>query len=524
MWKTGYASIVHEVNMNCINPVIRGFYPDPSICFANGFYYLVCSSFEYFPGLPLFKSEDLVHWKSCGHCLTRQSQLDLRGVEASGGLFAPTIRYNPKTKRFYVVVTNVSGNYGNFFVYTDNIESGSWSEPVRIARGGIDPSLLFDEDATYFLSNGTDDFGEEGISLCQIDIETGAVLSKAKCISRGCGGRYLEGPHLYHIGEWYYLMVAEGGTEYGHMECMLRSKDIWGPYQACPHNPILTNRNLGGYLHQASGHADLVESPEGQWFMVHLGFRQIDRWLPFHTLGRETYLEPVFWKDDWPLVASDGTARSHWQLSNINGKTKCVLCEEPQYPSFEWKLEKDCACYLRLPDFSAYKFTDNAVSLRADEQLGSVQTVSFVGMRQTEHKGTMTVCVDVSELKENEEAGISAYLTEKDHYVISVNKKENVCRVSARLVIDGMEIKGKSLELRGNKATLRIDCQNLFYNLLVKNDEGTFVSLQSAHSKFLSSEVACGFTGTVLALFCASTSTTVNSERGWATFSESVKD
>ena len=102
--------------MNCINPVIRGFYPDPSICFANGFYYLVCSSFEYFPGLPLFKSEDLVHWKSCGHCLTRQSQLDLRGVEASGGLFAPTIRYNPKTKRFYVVVTNVSGNYGNLFI------------------------------------------------------------------------------------------------------------------------------------------------------------------------------------------------------------------------------------------------------------------------------------------------------------------------------------------------------------------------------------------------------------------------
>ena len=227
--------------MICENPVIRGFYPDPSVCAANGKFYLVNSTFEYFPGMPVFESDDLVHWKQINNCLTRKSQLDVQGIAASGGIYAPTIRFNKG--RFYVVVTNVSNDYGNFYVYTDDIY-GEWSEPVKVDRGGIDPSLLFDGDKTYFISNGADDYGVNGISLCEIDIETGKKLTEAKCISTGCGGRYLEGPHLYHINDWYYLMVAEGGTEYGHMECMLRSKNIWGPYEVCPSNPILTNRNL----------------------------------------------------------------------------------------------------------------------------------------------------------------------------------------------------------------------------------------------------------------------------------------
>ncbi len=502
--------------MECINPIIRGFYPDPSACFAEGKFYLVCSTFEYFPGIPVFESEDLLHWKQIGHCLTRQSQLDVRGVEASGGIFAPTIRYDESQKRFYVVVTNVSGGFGNFYVYTDDIYSNSWSEPVKVERGGIDPSLLFDSGKTYFISNGTDDFGEEGVSLCEIDIATGKALTKAKSISKGCGGRYLEAPHLYHIGSWYYLMVAEGGTEYGHMECILRSKNIWGPYEQCPHNPILTNRNLGGYIHQAAGHADLVQDSSGQWFMVHLGFRQIDRWLPFHNLGRETYLEPVFWTNDgWPTVGSDGTSRTHWKLEN----GRCTVLPECTYPEYTWKLEKESACYLRLPDFSAYKYDGSTVSLRADERLGSLQTVSFVGMRQTEHAGSMTVTLDASELKENEEAGITAYLTERDYYAISVSRKDNMLTVGSRILIDGMELKGSSFALDKKTATLRIESDPLEYRLLAKDDGGKFVCLQKAHSKFLSSEVACGFTGTILALFCGSTKENPKEERGWASFS-----
>ncbi len=498
--------------MKCTNPVIRGFYPDPSICFANGAYYVVCSSFEFFPGLPVFKSTDLLHWTQIGHCLTRQSQLDLRGVEASGGLYAPTIRYDEKRRRFYVVVTNVSGNYGNFYVYTDDIEAGMWSEPVRVQRDGIDPSLLFDGDKTYFLSNGTDDFGEEGISLCEIDIETGKTLTKAKSISRGCGGRYLEAPHLYRIGKWCYLMVAEGGTEYGHMECMLRSKDIWGPYEMCPHNPILTNRNLGGYIQQAAGHADLVETPEGKWFMVHLGFRQIDRWLPFHNLGRETYLEPVFWTDDgWPTVASDGTCRSCWLLTERDGKEICVTAEEPVYPEYKWTLDKNRACYLRLPDMSAYQIENETARLRACDALGSVGTVSFAGMRQEEHTGTMTVAVDASELAEGEEAGLTAYMNERDYYAVYATKKEKGLTVCARLVMDGHAVYAKEHAVESDCVTLRIQSKPLNYDLQFEEKQGVFETLISGHSKFLSSEVTCGFTGVILALYCSGTG-------GWASF------
>lgn len=166
--------------MKYYNPVIKGFYPDPSICSDGDYFYLVCSSFQFFPALPLFRSKNLTHWEQIGHCITRKSQLDLTGIAPSGGIFAPTIRYH--SGRFYVVVTDTSG-CGNFYIYTDDI-NGEWSDPVLVNRGGIDPSLLFDGDKTYFMSNGEDDFGENGISLCEIDIETGKVLSPVNVFQR----------------------------------------------------------------------------------------------------------------------------------------------------------------------------------------------------------------------------------------------------------------------------------------------------------------------------------------------------
>ncbi len=483
--------------MICVNPVVRGFYPDPSVCAANGKFYLVNSTFEYFPGLPIFESGDLVHWNQIGHCLTRQSQLDVRGVEASGGIYAPTIRYN--NGRFYVVVTNVSNDFGNFYVWTDDIHSGKWSDPIKVQRGGIDPSLLFDGDKTYFVSNGTDDFGEEGISLCEIDIATGKTLSPAKCISKGCGGRYLEGPHVYHINEYYYLMVAEGGTEYGHMECMLRSKNIWGPYEMCPFNPILTNRNLGGYHIQGAGHADLVEGPDGQWFMVHLAFRQIGQYLTFHNLGRETFLEPVFWTDDgWIKVGDDGTCRAQWKLEN----GKCTTLSEPAYPEYHWTLNKNRAVYLRLPIYENYKIDSDTKTVEIKghgDFLGTCGQASFVGMRQEEHVGKMEATVFVDSMEENQEAGITAYLTEKDFYASYIRKSNGKIFAGTKLVIGGHCVPGKEFLVDGKTVELKIqsDRDNYF---LTASAEGK-VSESTGQTKFLSSEVACGFTGTILALY-----------------------
>ena len=160
------------------NPIIKGFYPDPSVCAANGKYYMVCSSFQFFPGVPLFESSDLVNWKQIGHCLTRKSQLELDGARSSGGVYAPTIRFNDG--RFYMVTTNTSTGE-NFYIFTDDIY-GEWSEPIIIKQGGIDPSLLFDDGHAYFISNGADDNGVEGVTQCEINIETGEKLSASKNI------------------------------------------------------------------------------------------------------------------------------------------------------------------------------------------------------------------------------------------------------------------------------------------------------------------------------------------------------
>lgn len=184
--------------MKVKNPIIRGFYPDPSICRANGKYYLACSSFEYFPGVPLFESEDLLHWRQIGHCLTRKSQVNLHKVAGSGGVFAPTLRYHEG--RFYMVTTN-NTYQKNFYVFTDDIY-GEWSEPVFVEQGGIDPSLFFEDGKAYFTSNGTDETdGKACIYQCEIDIETGEKLTESRPVWKGSGGRYLESPHLYHFGE-----------------------------------------------------------------------------------------------------------------------------------------------------------------------------------------------------------------------------------------------------------------------------------------------------------------------------------
>ena len=223
--------------MKYTNPIIPGFYPDPSICRVGEDYYLVTSSFEYFPGVPIFHSRDLIHWRQIGHCLTTATQLPLAQAGSSKGIFAPTLRYH--AGRFYMVTTNVSVGK-HFYVSTDD-PAGQWSEPIWIDQSGIDSSLFFDDDGTvYFTWTKLN-----GIYQAEIAIQTGELKHEPQLIWKGTGGRYPEAPHLYKINGSYYLMIAEGGTEYGHMETIARAESPWGSFQPCPHNPILTHRNQG---------------------------------------------------------------------------------------------------------------------------------------------------------------------------------------------------------------------------------------------------------------------------------------
>ena len=295
------------------NPIIPGYNPDPSVCRAGDDFYLVTSSFEFFPGVPVRTSKNLVNWQLIGHVLDRQSQLPLAGSPPSGGIYAPTIRYHDGL--FYMITTEVnrmfaSGRTGNFIVHAKD-PAGPWSEPVFVDQFGIDPSLFWDDDGRcYFCGTGHDEaFGGQGIVFFEVDPLTGDILSEKEFISHGSGGKCPEGPHIYKKDGWYYLMLAEGGTEYGHMETIARSRDIRGPYAFCPDGPLLTCRGQSGDCNavQATGHAELFDDADGNWWVVSLGIRPTGPML--HHLGRETFLAPVVWKDGWPYMAQKGVMK-----------------------------------------------------------------------------------------------------------------------------------------------------------------------------------------------------------------------
>lgn len=281
-------------------PLLPGFYPDPSICRAGDRYLLIASTFEYAPGVPVFESNDLRRWRQVGNILDRPSQLSVRaGIDgASGGIYAPTIRFHDG--RYWMITTNIHDvSRGHLIVSADN-PAGPWSEPVYTTGiVGIDPDLAWDDAGRCFLT--WSDVMRGGISQVEVDPVSGGVLSEAVELWRGTGGAHAEGPHLYSHEGWWYLLVSEGGTHTGHMVTVARSREIAGPYESNPANPILTHRSTSLPV-QATGHADFVELADGSWAMVHLGIRQRGSFPRWHTNGRETFLIGIDWVDGWPVV------------------------------------------------------------------------------------------------------------------------------------------------------------------------------------------------------------------------------
>ena len=297
------------------NPIIPGFYPDPTICRVGEDYYLACSSFELCPGIPLFHSRDLVHWEQICNVMTPENGFHMEKNTGNGGIMAPTIRYHKGT--FYIMDTNFSDR-GNFIV-TATDPAGPWSEPHWLEDvPGIDASIFFDEDgACYVVGTGNvwpDGKGgmRQGIWAAPFDIERFQLSGEPVALWGGAlaGVASPESPHIYHIGDWYYLLIAEGGTEYFHSATVARCATPLGAYEGYRGNPILTHRNMGKKAPiQNVGHADLVELPDGSWYAVFLGSRLIDG--VSKNLGRETFITPVTWEDGWPLFAAD-TGKVEW--------------------------------------------------------------------------------------------------------------------------------------------------------------------------------------------------------------------
>jgi GH35 family endo-1,4-beta-xylanase/beta-xylosidase len=304
------------------NPLLPGCYPDPSIVRVGGDYYLVNSSFVYYPGVPIWHSTDLKNWERLGYVLNRPSQLVLKdSIRVSGGVYAPAIAYNPANKLFYMITTLVDGG-GNFFVTTPDPKSGNWSDPVWLPEvGGIDPGFLFDNDGKAYIVNndepdgGSTYNGHRAIRIREFDWRTGTTIGESRQLINGGVNLadkpvWIEGPHLYHIGDKYFLMCAEGGTGPNHREVIFESDSVNGDFKPCAINPILTQKDLAADRANpvtCAGHADLVQDVDGQWYAVFLAVRPYS--LDGHDImGRETYILPANIVNGQPVILNPETA------------------------------------------------------------------------------------------------------------------------------------------------------------------------------------------------------------------------
>lgn len=469
------------------NPVIPGCHPDPSICKAGEDYYLVNSSFEYFPGVPLFHSRDLVNWEQIGHVLNRESQLRIKGGNMWGGIYAPTIRYNDGT--FYMITTNTSDR-GNFLVYTDN-PYGEWSDPVWIRQGGIDPSLYFEDGRCYMVSNP-----DGAIWLCEINPKTGEQLSESKRIWGGTGGRYPEGPHIYKRDGWYYLMISEGGTEYGHKVTIARSRNIGGPYESNPANPILThiNQNAENNPIQGVGHADMVQAHDGSWWLVCLGFRTQNG--QHHVLGRETFLAPVAWNEDgWPVVNGDGTI--NLDMKDVKTLPQTTVKNSPDWDFNNPQLGAEWN-WIGIPDKKNYSLTEKNGFLRikgSEKKLDDYGcSPTFVGRRQEDIDFQATTRMQA---RGNGNAGMTVYLCPSAHYDLFVS--ENKLKLRYRL--SELCYEKDICQVPDDFIYLRIKGDAATYTLAYSTDGTHYTEAGRMNTRYLSTETNGGFTGVYLGLF-----------------------
>ena len=478
-------------------PVITGMAPDPSVCRVGDDYYLVTSTFEYFPGVPVYHSKDLIHWRLIGHALTRPSQLPLVRLTRNGGIWAPTIRYHDGV--FYMVTTLKTEGHGNFFVFTKD-PTGEWSDPIELDQGGIDPSLFFDDDGKVYLTTGG---GNCAARICQseVDLKSGKRLSEIKPLWNGTGGSSPEGPHLYKIKGYYYLMIAEGGTEYAHSETIARSRSPWGPFEPDSRNPILTHRNFKASPIQGAGHADLIQAHDGSWWAVFLAFRPASRMA--HHLGRETFLAPVTWSEDgWPIVNGNGTITLRMDVKTLPQHLWPETSTPDEFSQSGLNVSWN---FVRNLEPSRWSLTERPGWLRLKGSSATLDDVEaapvFVGRRQQYFDSEVATQIDFQPRREGEEAGLALRMNDRHHYEFGIRLGANGREVYLRYDIGGIRTVAANKSISAGLVRLRIRSYPEIYRFSYAVGDEIFQDFGGVETRYLASEVADGFNGVFIGMF-----------------------
>jgi len=479
------------------NPVITGMNPDPSICRVGDDFYLVTSTFEYFPGVPVYHSKDLVHWKLIGHALDTPKNCPLGGAYSSGGNFAPALRYNNGT--FYVTCTNYGGrgSQGVFYVTATN-PAGPWSDPVWIGNWNVDPSMMFANDSMYWIS--PDNHGNFMVGT--FDPVQKKFIKPLQLIASGLGGSSPEGPHMYKINDYYYLMSAEGGTGYEHREVIQRSKSPYGPFDPSPYNPVISNMNHPESPFQAIGHADLLQLKDGSWWLVCLGFRP--KGGKYHHLGRETFLAPVTWTEDgWPKAGTNGMMSEEFPKPNLPEQLweKEPVRDDFKSPqlSLQWN-------FLRNPYENDWSLIEKPGCLRlkgSKVSLKEKDSPAFVGRRQTDFNMVASTKISFIPTKENEEAGLVVRGNDANHFDLYITMQNGKRVVMLRKFLQDKVAEVKQVEAPKGDAILRVSATELEYKFWVQEEGKKATLVGTAQTNDLSTEKIGGFIGAFVGMYAS---------------------
>lgn len=494
--------------MKIKNPILSGFYPDPSICKDDEYFYLVTSTFTYFPGVPIFRSKDLSNWEQIGNVLDRKSQLDLSNTRHSEGIFAPTIRYNDGT--YYMITTNIT--HGGNFIVTSKDPAGPWSDPNFLEGAqGIDPSLFFDNDGkVYYVGTrpnqqGVRYNGDWEVWTQELDLNSMKLVGESHKIWKGALKNVIwpEGPHIYKKGNYYYLMIAEGGTGPDHCITVARSTSVFGEYVGNPKNPIITHRHLGNkYPIQHVGHGDLISTQDNKWFIIMLASRKFNGYC---NIGRETFLATVDWEEDWPII--------NYGVGILQEEQEVDLCEYPverktnSYHFYKEQIEKEWL-FLKNPSENLYSLKEREGALRLylkEQTLSDLDNPAYIALRQKSYNYIASTAMDFTPNSQNECAGIAVVQSNEYYMTYEYTKKEEkyVLRIIEKnkeksIILNEVEIKNKRLYLK-------IQCKDSLLTFYYGYDGINYEVLQrDVDTRNLSTEVAGGFVGCTLGMYGSS--------------------
>ena len=497
------------------NPILSGFYPDPSVTRAGDKFYLVHSTFAYFPGIPVFESADLVHWTQIGNVIDRPSQLDYKDLGVSRGVFAPSIEHHGDV--FYVFNTHVDRG-GNYVVTATN-PAGPWSDPVWLPDlvDGIDPSMFVDDDGrAYVLNNGPPEGeplyeGHRAIWIQAFDRNALKTFGPRKVLVNGgvdLAKRpiWIEGPHIYKRAGWYYLSCAEGGTGPQHSQVILRGRSPWGPFKPYEHNPILTQRDLAPERPNPitnAGHADLVEAPDGSWWATFLATRTYED--VHYNTGRETFLLPVTWREGWPTILEHGAA-----IPYVAPGPKFMRAgdQAPFAGNFTWRDEFDARTLdkrwmqLRTPQSAWADLQSTPGFLTMHEQKAALDRTgnpSFLAQRQQHHAFDASVALQPPS-QAGSAAGLAAFQNEQHWYFLGVRRIGDELQVFLEKK-GGGETGAIAATTVEDVATLklRISGDARAYSFFYATDAVAWKPLRERDDgSILSTHIAGGFVGAVI--------------------------